>query len=260
MLLSISVRERDIRSHLSTLQANDFITEGNRLCAFTSQIPMPSVRVLRFSDNDIAFFDISLFPKIRTLYADNNLLSHLGRSEHSPPSRLENLSLRNQRSASLHLTFIDLENIRRLYVSGNVLTEDFFPPRPLHSLVYLEAAACKMSQWPRDFASNAPHLKMLNLNYNYFTDLNGVKGMNNLRKLTLVGGRLGGEEAGKRDGRDVMAGLRGLQSLEELDLRCVIRFRISIKMAFSPITQDEPFHIELLLSLAASFAISLFSA
>lgn len=221
---------------------------------------MPSVRVLRFSDNDIAFFDISLFPKIRTLYADNNLLSHLGGSEHAPPSQLENLSLRNQRSASLHLTFIDLENVRRLYVSGNALTEDFFPPRPLYSLVYLEAAACKMSQWPRDFASNAPHLKMLNLNYNYFTDLNGVKGMNNLRKLTLVGGRLGGEEAGKRDGGDVMAGLRGLQNLEELDLRYVIRFRISIKMVFSPITQDEPFHIELLLSLAASFAISLFSA
>lgn len=60
---------------------------------------------------------------------------------------------------------------------------------------------------------------MLNLNYNYFTDLNGVKGLNNMRKLTLVGGRLGGEEARKGDGRDVMAGLRGLQNLEELDLR-----------------------------------------
>ncbi|AFR93968.2 leucine repeat containing protein [Cryptococcus neoformans C23] len=193
--------------------------EGNRLCTLTPQIAMPSVRILRFSDNDIASFDISLFPKIRTLYADNNLLSHLGRSEHSPPSRLENLSLRNQRVAPLHLNFIDLENVRRLYISGNALTEDFFPCRPLYSLVYLEAAACKMSQWPQDFAINAPHLKMLNLNYNYFTDLNGVKGLNNMRKLTLVGGRLGGEEARKGDGRDVMAGLRGLQNLEELDLR-----------------------------------------
>lgn len=193
--------------------------EGNRLCTLTPQIPMPSVRILRFSDNHIASFDISLFPKIRTLYADNNLLSHLGRSEHSSPSRLENLSLRNQRTAPLHLTYIDLENVRRLYISGNALTEDFFPSRPLYSLVYLEAAACKMSQWPQDFAINAPHLKMLNLNYNYFTDLNGVKGMNNMRKLTLVGGRLGGEEAGKGDGRDVMAGLRGLRNLEELDLR-----------------------------------------
>lgn len=60
-----------------------------------------------------------------------------------------------------------------------------------------------------------PNLKVLNLNYNYFTSLEGLSNMVNLRKLTVVGCRLGGREKG------MVKCLKGLSSLEELDLRYV---------------------------------------
>ncbi|TYJ56366.1 hypothetical protein B9479_002914 [Cryptococcus floricola] len=192
--------------------------DANQLDVLAPSKPMPNVRVLRFSDNEVSHFDASLFPKIRTLYADNNSLTHIARTDRHASSRLENISLRNQRAPSLRLTFADLENVRRLYVSGNPLGDDFFPPRPLYSLVYLEAAACKITAWPSNFASNMPHLKMLNLNYNYLRDLDGIKGLKELRKLTIVGGRIGGEEDSKAN-KDIMSGLRGVETIEELDLR-----------------------------------------
>lgn len=58
-----------------------------------------------------------------------------------------------------------------------------------------------------------PNLKVLNLNYNYFTSLKGLANMVNLRKLTVVGCRLGGREKG------IVKCLKGLVRLEELDLR-----------------------------------------
>ncbi|KAK8865912.1 hypothetical protein IAR55_001060 [Kwoniella newhampshirensis] len=193
--------------------------DGNQLESLSPSKPMPTVRVLRFSDNHLTHFDLSLFPKLRTLYADNNRLSHLVRSEtHSASGRLENLSLRNQRkTSSLRLGLKDLENVKRLYLSGNALRDDFFPSSPLYALLYLEVAGCKMSTWPKDFAVKMPNLKILNLNYNYLRDLSGVEGLKSLRKLTLVGGRLGGE--GEDHGKGVMEGLKGLTSLEEVDFR-----------------------------------------
>ncbi|WVQ70970.1 hypothetical protein IAR50_000495 [Cryptococcus sp. DSM 104548] len=192
--------------------------DGNQLDMLSPSKPMPNVRVLKFSDNKVSHFDISLFPKLRTLYADNNSLTHIARTDRYASSRLENLSIRNQRGPQLRLTFADLEDVRRLYISGNPLGEDFFPPRPLYSLAYLEAAACKITAWPKGFASNLPHLKMLNLNYNYLTSLDGIKGLKELRKLTIVGGRIGGEEGSKAD-KDIMSALRGMETIEELDLR-----------------------------------------
>ncbi|WVN90353.1 uncharacterized protein L203_105589 [Cryptococcus depauperatus CBS 7841] len=191
--------------------------DGNQLDNLAPAKSMPNVRVLRFSDNNISRFDISLFPKVRTLYADNNLLTRIECPDQSPSSRLENLSVRNQRVEALHLDFLHLENLKRLYVSGNPIKESFFPHRPLYSLVYLEAAGCKITQWPRHFSVNMPHLKMLNLNYNYLTNLEAIKGLKELRKLTLVGGRLG--DGTKSADTDNMADLGELESLEELDLR-----------------------------------------
>ncbi|WVQ97321.1 hypothetical protein IAU59_004432 [Kwoniella sp. CBS 9459] len=203
--------------------------DGNQLEHLSPSRPMLSVRVLRFSENDIRLFDLSLFPKVRTLYADGNRLTQLSRSSASSSSngRLENLSLRNQRissNSSLRLSYKDLENVKRLYLSGNALSEDFFPSKPLYALVYLEAAACRLSAWPAGsaFATNMPNLKVLNVNYNHLPNLDGVRGLKGLRKLTLVGGRLGSDadvERGVSHGRGVLEGLKGLESLEEVDLR-----------------------------------------
>lgn len=81
-------------------------------------------------------------------------------------------------------------------------------------MAYLELAACKLSSWPDDFARRLPNLRHLNLNYNFIEDLSGLRGMQGLRKLSVIGGRLGSTST-----REVVADLRGLGTLESVDLR-----------------------------------------
>jgi hypothetical protein len=128
--------------------------------------------------------------------------------------RIENLSLRNQRVGRLALTPEDLQSVKRLYLSGNRLDPDFLPPNPLFNLVYLEAAACNLTSWPADLAARVPNLRILNVNYNFLPDLDGLDGLAFIRKLMAVGNRLGGGSKG-----GAVRGLKGLSSLEEVDLR-----------------------------------------
>jgi Leucine-rich repeat (LRR) protein len=78
---------------------------------------MTTVRTLRVNDNDIPALDLSNFPKLRTLYADGNRISRLSRTG-AETSRLENLSMRNQRCSTLRLSISELSPVKRLYVSG----------------------------------------------------------------------------------------------------------------------------------------------
>ena len=174
---------------------------------------MPSIITLKVSENRLTSLDLSRFPKARTVYADRNQLCRLARSE-GGTSRVENLSLRNQKVSGLRLRLSDLESVKRLYLSGNPLSPDFFPSSPLYSLIYLEAAGCTLSSWPEGFARRLPNLKILNVNYNFFQNLDGLRGLSGLRKLTVVGSRLGGGGT-----KGVAEGLRGLKNLEEIDLR-----------------------------------------
>lgn len=80
--------------------------------------------------------------------------------------------------------------------------------------MYIEAAACKLSEWPADLARRVPNLRCLNLNYNFLRDLDGLQGLTALRKLMMVGGRLGANGT-----KLVLRGLRGLEGLQEVDLR-----------------------------------------
>ncbi|WWC58752.1 uncharacterized protein I303_101296 [Kwoniella dejecticola CBS 10117] len=211
---------RDLHKLSSVASLN---LDGNQLEHLTPTRAMTSMRVLRFSENNIDHFDLSLFPKIRTLYADGNKLTHLSRSTSGGNGRLENLSLRNQRSSngsSLTLTFKDLENIKRLYLSGNSFNKhtlfEGLGHSVLYSLIYLEIAACQMTCWPANFSKILPNLKVLNVNYNHLANLDGLKGLSGVRKVTLVGGRLGNDELGSKN---VLEGLKGLSNLEEIDFR-----------------------------------------
>ncbi|WWC66241.1 uncharacterized protein I206_100142 [Kwoniella pini CBS 10737] len=213
-----AIRDLHRLSSIATLNL-----DGNQLEHLAPSKGMSSIRVLRFSDNNIDHFDISFFPKIRTLYADGNKLTHLSRSNSNNTGRLENLSLRNQRISNdlqLKLTFRDLENVKRLYLSGNSferkdLFENLEELNPLYSLIYLEIAACKLNQWPKQFNKLLPNLKVINLNYNHLKNLDGLKELNGLRKLTIVGNRLGNDY----DDKNVLKGLKGLNNLEEIDFR-----------------------------------------
>jgi Leucine-rich repeat (LRR) protein len=91
--------------------------DNNKLVSIGSVSPMTTVRTLRINDNEISSVDLSNFPKLRTLYADGNCISRLFRSGFEI-SRLENLSLRNQRCSQLRLSRSELSSVKRLYVSG----------------------------------------------------------------------------------------------------------------------------------------------
>lgn len=94
------------------------ISECNHLESLSVTRPMQQLRSLRVSHNELYQLDISGMPRLRTLYADNNAISCLERSTGPLSSRLENISLRNQRVDRLSLTYEDLREVKRLYISG----------------------------------------------------------------------------------------------------------------------------------------------
>lgn len=188
--------------------------ESNGLTRLSFDPPLMALRTLRISGNQLDSLDLACFPKLRTLYADENSLRSVDRTDGSK-SRLEAFSLRNQKIKGLRLTYAEISRVKRLYVSGNHLETSFFPSSPLEHLVYLEAAACQLSEWPPEMSRRMPNLEVANLNYNYLETTDGLRGFKKFRKLMLVGNRLGGND------RDALRGLRGMNRLEEVDLRYV---------------------------------------
>lgn len=205
-------RIRSIKDLHRLKSVNSIILDKNQLTELEPRSAMTSVRTLRFSDNKISELDLSLFPKVRTLFADGNALPSLSRSR-SGGNRIENLSLRNQRVQRFVLTSEDLQCVKRLYISGNRVDPDFLPSTPVYSLVYLEAAACNLTSWPSSLAARLPNLRILNVNYNFLPDLDALRGLARIRKIMAVGNRLGGGAKG------AVRGLKGLTTLEEVDLR-----------------------------------------
>ena len=99
--------------------------DENRLARIDGNNAMPSLRILKISDNDLTLLDLAMFPKLRLLHADRNRLKSLSRSDESR-SRVENLSLRNQANPGLRIDFEELRNVKRLYLSGEFR---MLPPR-----------------------------------------------------------------------------------------------------------------------------------
>jgi hypothetical protein len=98
--------------------------DNNNVSSLVPGNTMPQLRVLRLSNNNLDRFDISLFPKIRTLYVDCNRLNRISRSD-GGGDRVENLSMRNQRVPEIVLEIEDLRNVKRLYISGMCLFQGF---------------------------------------------------------------------------------------------------------------------------------------
>ena len=71
-----------------------------------------------------------------------------------------------------------------------------------------------MAEWPENFAARLPNLRILNVNYNFLEDLSGLEGIQGLRKLMMIGCRLGEERSSS-----VMRSIRAIGTLEEIDLR-----------------------------------------
>ena len=99
------------------LAQRKLMPDMNRLTILSSTAPMPSLRTVRISDNDVTALDLCHFPKLRTLYADRNRLNGLRRTG-GGESRVENLSLRNQAGETLRLRWTELQSVKRLYLSS----------------------------------------------------------------------------------------------------------------------------------------------
>lgn len=171
------------------------------------------MRILKISGNKLSRIPLSCLPRLRTLYADGNRIEELGNMQ-STPSKLETVSVRNQLVKHFRIAFSAFPDLKRLYISGNDLATDFFPLEPVYSLAYLEAVACKLTRWPQDFAAVFANLRYINLNYNLMPDLDGVEGLRCLKKLSMLGNRVGCDGLS-----EVIEQLRSLPRLQEIDLR-----------------------------------------
>ena len=82
--------------------------------------PMNSIKTLRLSQNELTTLDLASFPRTRILYADENKLRTLDRTD-GGKGKLEALSLRNQRINGFRLPASETAGVKRLYVSGMFL-------------------------------------------------------------------------------------------------------------------------------------------
>jgi Leucine-rich repeat (LRR) protein len=114
------LRTLDLGEFPSAQLSRTYHADNNKLESIGSASAMMTVRTLRINDNEIPSIDLSNFPKLRTLYADGNRIARLSRSGFET-SRLENLSLRNQRCSQLRLSRSELSLVKRLYVSGKYM-------------------------------------------------------------------------------------------------------------------------------------------
>ena len=74
---------------------------------------------------------------------------------------------------------------------------------------------CSLTALPSSFALLVPNVRTLNLNFNFLDSIEPIAGMERLRKLSVVGARLG-------KCRGVIQVLTTLPELKSVDLRSVL--------------------------------------
>lgn len=110
---------------------------------------------------------------------------------------------------SLHTSHV--RDIRRLYLSGNVLVKAF-PNDKFFNLTYLELAMCQLDRLPTNLASRIPNVRTLDMSHNPLSSLAPLKGLLRLGKLVAVGTRV-------NKCRPLLEVLESMPELEEVDLR-----------------------------------------
>jgi Leucine-rich repeat (LRR) protein len=87
-----------------------------------------------------------------------------------------------------------------------------FPSESFLNLVYLELAMCQISSLPPALSTLIPNCRILNLNYNFLSDIEPLKGLTRLRRMSLLGSRVTKYKA-------LASVLATMPELELLDLR-----------------------------------------
>ncbi|RYP91916.1 hypothetical protein DL770_001976 [Monosporascus sp. CRB-9-2] len=187
--------------------------QHNWLTSFdpTPNQPMPSLRYLKLSDNDLVTLDLSAYTSLRLLHADRNQLATI--TGFPRCRRLDSLSLREQRGeAPLDTSFLaSAYEVRKLFLSGNNLSS-FALPVDFLNLQYLELANCGLETLPPDVGQLTPNLRVLNLNFNALTHLAPLRYIPRLKKLLVAGNRL-------TDAAQFTEVLAGFPHLARLDAR-----------------------------------------
>ncbi|PFH53866.1 hypothetical protein AMATHDRAFT_78647 [Amanita thiersii Skay4041] len=209
-MLNMSRNHLEAIQGLASLQSLIALNlDNNQLEELKADGYISKLRILRISGNRLQELNAASFPNLRTLYADNNSLMHLAKLDRL--TRLENLSLRNQRGRGLNLLTRDVRDVKRLYLSGNAIKSGFLEEH-CYNLVYLELAACRLTALPEEMARLVPNLRVLNLNYNFLEDVRPLEGLTRLKKLSIIGSRLKGTKA-------LIRLLQRMPDVEMLDFR-----------------------------------------
>ncbi|RAL12961.1 uncharacterized protein BO97DRAFT_389431 [Aspergillus homomorphus CBS 101889] len=178
-------------SALPSLTAVDL--RSNKLYELSASATLFNLQSLKVSNNVLRSIDISMFPSLTLLYADQNFLSTI--SGLGTCRSLEVLSARDQMSGSNGGLFeVDLgltQDIRKVFLSSNRLAPRCLAPsNALLSLQLLDIASCSLQVLPEDFASSFPNVAVLNLNFNSLQGVNELVGMKCLSRLAIAGNNI----------------------------------------------------------------------
>lgn len=193
---------------------NALFVDGNELDSLpmSHEKPLPSLKYLSLSDNNLQTIDLKAVQNLRLLHADRNRLT--GLTGFSRARRLDSLSLREQRidDAALDLSFLSRAyEVRKLYLSGNLLSS-FDPQVDFLNLQLLELANCGLAELPPNLGQLMPNLRVVNLNFNALSDLSPLRYIPRLKRVLAAGNRLASAS-------DAVRALAGFPHLQTADLR-----------------------------------------
>ncbi|MCJ1398436.1 hypothetical protein MMC11_001634 [Xylographa trunciseda] len=165
----------------------------NKLTGFASgmNFPMPTLRSVDVSNNNITDISITNLPNIQSLYLDNNHVTHIVGLQRS--NSLASIAWRNQTVSGtnddLPIQFEDCHNLRTLQLSENKL-QYFDPKTTFLNLQRLELSSAGVDCVSKDFGVQMPNLRSLNLNNNAVKDIRPLLGIAKLTELHLAGNRI----------------------------------------------------------------------
>ncbi|KAG8797907.1 hypothetical protein FRC16_008385 [Serendipita sp. 398] len=89
---------------------------------------------------------------------------------------------------------------------------EWFLDEPCYNLIYLELADCKLTRIPKEIGRVIPNVRVLNLNYNFVSELEGLEQLRRLKKVSMIGSHLRGTKG-------IVRAMRGMSELEMVDFR-----------------------------------------
>lgn len=164
--------------------------------------------------NSLQMIQYDCFPFLRVLRIDGNRLKNV--LEFKSLRYLDEVSCKSQSSTSIVNGILkESKDIKTLDLSGNPYNEltVLIRVNPFLNLNRLVLSAMNLSKIPDSFSSLFPNVRELNLNFNKLSNINGLSGFQNIKKLYMVSNNISKTEV-------IIKGLAGARStLKVLDLR-----------------------------------------